>query len=116
MTTHSSYEAVELRHGDKGRYLGNSVSSAVKNINEKISEALIGMDPALQSQTDQAMIDLDKTGKKRLCFLFFPVFDQCTHMFALLQFFLRVVTAKQEKKIMRFILLDGKCTQSSQME
>ncbi|KAJ6964383.1 hypothetical protein NC652_002608 [Populus alba x Populus x berolinensis] len=64
MTTHSSYEAVELRHGDKGRYLGNSVSSAVKNINEKISEALIGMDPALQSQTDQAMIDLDKTGKK----------------------------------------------------
>ncbi|KAG6792762.1 hypothetical protein POTOM_001920 [Populus tomentosa] len=66
MTTHSSYEAVELRHGDKGRYLGNSVSSAVKNINEKISEALIGMDPALQSQTDQAMIDLDKTGKKSL--------------------------------------------------
>uniref|UniRef100_A0A2K2C355 phosphopyruvate hydratase n=1 Tax=Populus trichocarpa TaxID=3694 RepID=A0A2K2C355_POPTR len=58
------YEAVELRDGDKGRYLGNSVSRAVKNINEKISEALIDMDPALQSQIDQAMIDLDKTENK----------------------------------------------------
>ncbi|KAI9109235.1 hypothetical protein K1719_019858 [Acacia pycnantha] len=58
------YEAVELRDGDKGVYLGNSVAKAVKNINEKISEALIGMDPTLQSQIDQAMIDLDKTEKK----------------------------------------------------
>ncbi|KAG6789371.1 hypothetical protein POTOM_005468 [Populus tomentosa] len=55
---------VELRDGDKGRYLRNSVSRAVENINEKISEALIGMDPALQSQIDQAMIDLDKTENK----------------------------------------------------
>lgn len=45
-------------------YLGNSVAKAVKNINEKISEALIGMDPKLQGQIDQAMIDLDKTEKK----------------------------------------------------
>ncbi|XP_010557227.1 PREDICTED: cytosolic enolase 3 [Tarenaya hassleriana] len=59
-----TYEAVELRDGDKGMYLGNSVMKAVKNINEKISEALIGMDPKLQSQIDQAMIDLDKTEKK----------------------------------------------------
>ncbi|XP_061375435.1 cytosolic enolase 3 [Gastrolobium bilobum] len=58
------YEAVELRDGDKGVYLGNGVAKAVKNINEKISEALIGMDPTLQSQIDQAMIDLDKTEKK----------------------------------------------------
>ncbi|KAJ0020246.1 cytosolic enolase 3 [Pistacia vera] len=58
------YEAFELRDGDKGIYLGNSVNRAVKNINEKISEALIGMDPTLQSQIDQAMIDLDKTEKK----------------------------------------------------
>ncbi|GFZ01671.1 cytosolic enolase [Actinidia rufa] len=58
------YEATELRDGDKGMYLGNSVQRAVKNINEKISEALIGMDPTLQSQIDQAMIDLDKTEKK----------------------------------------------------
>ncbi|MED6129847.1 Beta-enolase, partial [Stylosanthes scabra] len=58
------YEAVELRDGDKGVYLGNSVAKAVKNINDKISEALVGMDPTLQSQIDQAMIDLDKTEKK----------------------------------------------------
>jgi len=58
------YEAVELRDGDKGVYLGNGVAKAVKNINDKISEALIGMDPTLQSQIDQAMIDLDKTEKK----------------------------------------------------
>lgn len=45
-------------------YLGNGVAKAVKNINDKISEALIGMDPTLQSQIDQAMIDLDKTEKK----------------------------------------------------
>ncbi|KAL2460292.1 Cytosolic enolase 3 [Abeliophyllum distichum] len=60
----TQYEAVELRDGDKGIYLGNGVSRAVKNINEKISEALIGMDPTLQAQIDQAMIDLDKTEKK----------------------------------------------------
>ncbi|KAL3850621.1 hypothetical protein ACJIZ3_012503 [Penstemon smallii] len=58
------YEAIELRDGDKGTYLGNGVSKAVNNINEKISEALIGMDPTLQVQIDQAMIDLDKTEKK----------------------------------------------------
>uniref|UniRef100_A0A6N2LCK3 phosphopyruvate hydratase n=2 Tax=Salix TaxID=40685 RepID=A0A6N2LCK3_SALVM len=58
------YEAVELRDGDKGIYLGNSVTRAIKNINEKISEALVGMDPTLQSQIDQAMIDLNKTEKK----------------------------------------------------
>ncbi|KAF7816050.1 cytosolic enolase 3 [Senna tora] len=58
------YEASELRDGDKGVYLGNSVTKAIKNINEKISEALIGMDPTLQNQIDQAMIDLDKTEKK----------------------------------------------------
>lgn len=58
------YEAVELRDGDKGTYLGNGVTRAVRNVNEKISEALIGMDPTLQSQIDQVMIDLDKTEKK----------------------------------------------------
>lgn len=58
------YGAMELRDGDKGKYLGNGVSKAVKNINERISEALIGMDPTLQAQIDQAMIDLDKTENK----------------------------------------------------
>lgn len=60
---------MELRDGDKGTYLGNSVNRAVKNINERISEALVGMDPILQSQIDQAMIDLDKTEKK----VYFPM-------------------------------------------
>ncbi|KAH0883567.1 hypothetical protein HID58_059663 [Brassica napus] len=59
-----TYEAIELRDGDKGMYLGNSVAKAVKNINDRISEALIGMDPKLQAQIDHAMIDLDKTEKK----------------------------------------------------
>ncbi|XP_019435723.1 PREDICTED: cytosolic enolase 3 [Lupinus angustifolius] len=58
------YEALELRDGDKGVYLGNGVARAVRIINDKISEALVGMDPTLQSQIDQAMIDLDKTEKK----------------------------------------------------
>ncbi|KAH9605075.1 hypothetical protein KSS87_004618 [Heliosperma pusillum] len=58
------FEAIELRDGDNGMYLGNSVLKAVRNINEKISEALIGLDPTLQSQIDEVMIDLDKTEKK----------------------------------------------------
>lgn len=48
------------------------MNRAVRNINEKISEALIGMDPTLQSQIDQAMIDLDKTEKK-VAFSFFKI-------------------------------------------
>ncbi|CAA6655088.1 unnamed protein product [Spirodela intermedia] len=58
------YERSELRDGDKGKYLGNSVSKAVRNINEKIAEALIGMDPTLQSQIDHTIMDLDKTESK----------------------------------------------------
>ncbi|PKA52488.1 Cytosolic enolase 3 [Apostasia shenzhenica] len=63
------YEAVEVRDGEKGKYLGKGVSKAVKNVNEKISEALIGMDPSLQSQIDQTMMDLDKTENKAGSFL-----------------------------------------------
>lgn len=68
MLTNIRYEAVELRDGDKGKFLGKGVSKAVKLINEKISETLIGMDPTLQSQIDQAMIDLDKTENKASAF------------------------------------------------
>lgn len=71
---HLRYEAVELRDGDKGTYLGNAVTKAVKNINEKISEALVGMDPTVQLQIDQAMIDLDKTEKKVHFFISFSKF------------------------------------------
>lgn len=55
---------MELRDGGNEKYMGKGISKAVKNINEKISEALVGMDPILQSQIDQAMIDLDKTENK----------------------------------------------------
>lgn len=58
------YEAIDLRDGDKAVYLGNGVTKAVMNVNEKIAEALVGMDPTLQSQIDQAMTDLDKSEKK----------------------------------------------------
>ncbi|KAK9086147.1 hypothetical protein Sjap_026558 [Stephania japonica] len=58
------HDVVELRDGDKGKYLGKCVSGVIKNINEKISEALIGMDPTLQTQIDQAIVDLDKTENK----------------------------------------------------
>lgn len=51
------------------------MARAVKNVNEKISEALIGMDPTLQSQIDQAMIDLDKTEKKVIVFSSFFSFS-----------------------------------------
>lgn len=59
------YEAAELRDGDKAAYLGNGVTRAVRNINEKVSQALVGMDPTLQNQIDQAIIDLDKTHHKK---------------------------------------------------
>ena len=77
------YEAVDLRDGDKGTFLGNCVTRAVKNINEKISEALIGMDPTLQPQIDHAMIDLDKTEKK-VVFLFSHVI-KCNQLFSFFQ-------------------------------
>ncbi|EPS60374.1 enolase, partial [Genlisea aurea] len=53
------YETVDLRI-----YLRNGVSRAVKNVNDKISGALLGMDPTLQAQIDQAMIELDKAENK----------------------------------------------------
>ncbi|MBP3037935.1 phosphopyruvate hydratase [Bacillaceae bacterium Marseille-Q3522] len=58
------YEAVELRDGDKSRYLGKGVLKAVKNVNEIIAEAIIGMDATDQVAIDQAMIALDGTENK----------------------------------------------------
>ena len=59
-----SREALELRDGDKARYLGKGVLKAVANINGPIREALIGKDPIDQSTIDQIMIDLDGTDNK----------------------------------------------------
>lgn len=59
------FEAVELRDGDKGRYLGKGVLEAVKNVNEVIAPELIGMyDVREQVAIDQAMIELDGTPNK----------------------------------------------------
>jgi enolase len=58
------HEAVELRDGDKSRYLGKGVLQAVKNVNELISELIFGMDVTDQVGIDRAMIQLDGTENK----------------------------------------------------
>ncbi len=57
-------EALELRDGDKDRYLGKGVQKAVENVNKVIAEELIGMDALDQVAIDQKMIDLDGTKTK----------------------------------------------------
>ena len=59
-----SREAVELRDGDKSRYLGKGVLRAVENINTEISEAILGLDAQEQVFLDQNLIDLDGTENK----------------------------------------------------
>ncbi|QPK80878.1 phosphopyruvate hydratase [Schaalia sp. ZJ405] len=59
-----AFEAVELRDGDKGRYLGKGVENAVSNIEEIIAPELIDEDAADQRAIDQLMIDLDGTDNK----------------------------------------------------
>jgi enolase len=58
------HEAVELRDGDKGRYLGKGVRKAVENVNGEIAGALKGRDVADQAGLDRAMIELDGTSNK----------------------------------------------------
>ena len=57
-------EAVELRDGDKSRYLGKGVLKAVENVNTEISEALMGLDAQEQTFIDHTLIDLDGTENK----------------------------------------------------
>jgi enolase len=57
-------EAIELRDGDKSRYLGKGVLNAVKFVNTEIRDAVIGMDANDQAALDQKMIDLDATPSK----------------------------------------------------
>lgn len=59
-----SREALELRDGDKGRYLGKGVLKAVNNINTTIRDLLVGEDAADQRRIDQLMIDADGTENK----------------------------------------------------
>jgi enolase len=57
-------EALELRDGDKSRYLGKGVTKAVANVNGEIRDALIGMDGQAQADLDSRMIALDGTSTK----------------------------------------------------
>jgi enolase len=59
-----AFEAVELRDGDKDRYMGKGVQKAVDNVNDIIAPELIGMDTANQVVVDQIMIELDGTDNK----------------------------------------------------
>jgi enolase len=58
------HEALEMRDGDKGRYLGKGVLKAVDHVNEEIAEGIIGWDAIDQSGIDAALIDLDGTPNK----------------------------------------------------
>ncbi|QSQ25222.1 phosphopyruvate hydratase [Pyxidicoccus parkwayensis] len=58
------HEAIELRDGDKGRYLGKGVRKAVKNVIDVLAPALVGMDAADQFAVDQKMLELDGTPTK----------------------------------------------------
>ena len=59
-----SREAIELRDGDKGRYLGKGVLKAVEHINTEISEAVLGLDASEQGFLDRTLIELDGTENK----------------------------------------------------
>ncbi len=58
------HEAIELRDGDKKRYMGKGVQRAISNVNEKIAKAIIGMDVTAQSLIDHTLIELDGTENK----------------------------------------------------
>lgn len=60
----STYEAFDLRDGDKNRYWGMGVLQAVKNVNEIIAKSLVGVDAFAQQEIDRIMIDLDGTQNK----------------------------------------------------
>jgi len=59
-----SREALELRDGDKSRYMGKGVLKAVSNINDLIKDKVTGMDASSQAEIDKVMLDLDGTDNK----------------------------------------------------
>ncbi|MDP6796838.1 MAG: phosphopyruvate hydratase [Candidatus Krumholzibacteria bacterium] len=58
------HEAVELRDGDRSRYLGKGVLDAVSNVNDKIAPRIIGEDALNQPRIDEMMLEIDATGNK----------------------------------------------------
>src|SRR3989440_3206973 len=59
-----AHEALELRDGDKGRYLGKGVLKAVAKVNEEIAPKLLGRDALDQAALDQALLRIDGTPNK----------------------------------------------------
>jgi enolase len=59
-----AFEAIELRDGDKGRYLGKGVENAVSNVEDRIAEELIGYEASEQRLVDEKMLDIDGTPDK----------------------------------------------------
>ena len=59
-----SFEAVELRDGDKNRYMGKGVQKAVENVNKKIAKKIIGMNVFEQRKIDEELVKLDDTPNK----------------------------------------------------
>src|SRR3954451_23275486 len=59
-----AHEAVELRDGDKKRYLGKGVTQAVANVNKSLAKAVVGRDVADQAGLDAALIAADGTDNK----------------------------------------------------
>ena len=58
------HEALELRDGDKNRYLGKGTLKAVDNVNKKIAPKIVGLDPVFQETIDNIMLKLDGTENK----------------------------------------------------
>ena len=58
------HEAIELRDGDKKRYLGKGVLQAVENVNEKLGPAIVGLSALDQAAVDQRLLELDGTPNK----------------------------------------------------
>src|SRR5450756_2467219 len=59
-----TFEALELRDGEDGRYRGKGVSVAARNVNEAVAPELLGMDADEQGEIDRALISLDGTSNK----------------------------------------------------
>src|SRR5438309_6029158 len=59
-----AHEAVELRDGDKSRYLGRGVEKAVRNVEEVLQPELVGLDAREQVEIDQLLLELDGTPNK----------------------------------------------------
>ena len=58
------HEALEMRDGDKSRYMGKGVLKAVKNVNKTITPKLLGLDPIAQETIDNIMLKVDGTDNK----------------------------------------------------